>query len=590
MSGPKHAESHLSLCMIVKNESRALADCIRSIRTVVDEIIVVDTGSTDGTKGVAQQFGARVFDVPWEDDFSAARNASILRATGEYILWLDADDLIDDSEIRKLHLLKKKLPRNKRQAYHLLVQNESPVDGETRFFQLRIFPRIGGAFFEGRVHEQIIYPLGRLGIEMVQTDIVIRHVGYGSKAIAAQKMARNLRIIQKELESDPDNLILRYNAAKTLAGMNRQEEAIALLEKIIANGDLRRKEKDVFLEISLNVGRYYVELKRFEDARTVFQTLIYGFPNNGLAHFSLAETLFLMKDFSAAREELEKSLMFPAETSLFPLNAGKYKFYQYYYLGECYAQLGEPKRAEEMFCQSLGLHKDDYRSYDGLGRLSFQARRFEEAVNYFQQALSQGGMSDTIFTNLGIAFWKMGGPKEAEKSLFRSLDINPRRWEAMITLGQIYRQEKQYENGVAILRRALAVNPDLIEARLAISDLFFRLHDIDQLVEECDVLLTRFNLPRDFTINSFEDLAYLYGLIGDHLADSNRKEISIQAYQVSFLLFPSRNWIEKIVGLTGAAGFAQDFLPQIAESLSFHGRTIEDLGGKSHPSSLMNPS
>src|SRR5271157_4332283 len=139
--------------MIVKNEAQNLAPCINSVKEVVDEIIVVDTGSADHTKEVAKHLGAKVFDFPWRDDFSAARNESIRHATGDYILWLDADDRMDPSEVDKLRVLKRMLDPRKNKAYCLVLNSQSPIDGETLFHHMRIFPNIPGAAFEGRVHE-----------------------------------------------------------------------------------------------------------------------------------------------------------------------------------------------------------------------------------------------------------------------------------------------------------------------------------------------------------------------------------------------------------------------------------------------------
>lgn len=95
--------TELSLCMIVKNEEERLARCLSSVQGAVDEIIILDTGSTDGTKDVALRFTQRVYDYAWDDDFSAARNASFAYATRPFILWLDADDVMERSEPGKAH-------------------------------------------------------------------------------------------------------------------------------------------------------------------------------------------------------------------------------------------------------------------------------------------------------------------------------------------------------------------------------------------------------------------------------------------------------------------------------------------------------
>ncbi|WP_254438492.1 glycosyltransferase family 2 protein [Paenibacillus sp. DCT19] len=100
----------ISLCMIVKNEERTLARCLDSVSGIVDEIIIVDTGSSDRTMDVAAQYTDQVYTYEWQDDFAAARNYSFEQATQEYILWLDADDVLLPGDQAKLRTLKEQLP------------------------------------------------------------------------------------------------------------------------------------------------------------------------------------------------------------------------------------------------------------------------------------------------------------------------------------------------------------------------------------------------------------------------------------------------------------------------------------------------
>ncbi len=101
--------AELSLCMIVKNEEARLARCLKSVCGAVDEIIILDTGSTDATKAIAREFTPSVYDYAWDDDFAAARNTSFAYATRPFILWLDADDVLESSEREKLIALKHRL-------------------------------------------------------------------------------------------------------------------------------------------------------------------------------------------------------------------------------------------------------------------------------------------------------------------------------------------------------------------------------------------------------------------------------------------------------------------------------------------------
>src|SRR5206468_7897001 len=103
--GDNRPRPKVTLTLIVRDEETNLSNCLGSVRGVFDEIVVVDTGSVDRTKEIAQEYGARVFDFPWIEDFAAARNAALALATGDYAFWLDADDVLDPPERDKLRAL-----------------------------------------------------------------------------------------------------------------------------------------------------------------------------------------------------------------------------------------------------------------------------------------------------------------------------------------------------------------------------------------------------------------------------------------------------------------------------------------------------
>ena len=101
----------ISLCMIVRDEEPVLERCLNSVVDLVDEIILVDTGSVDGTKEIAAKFSNKIYDFQWVDDFSAARNFAFSKGTGDYLLWMDADDVFPASEKRKFFDLKEELEK-----------------------------------------------------------------------------------------------------------------------------------------------------------------------------------------------------------------------------------------------------------------------------------------------------------------------------------------------------------------------------------------------------------------------------------------------------------------------------------------------
>ena len=108
----------ISLCMIVKNEELVLGRCLDSVKNLMDEIIIVDTGSTDKTKEIASLYTNKIYDFPWINDFAAARNFSFSKATKDYIMWLDADDVLLYEDNKKLQQLKENLDVSVRYGYY----------------------------------------------------------------------------------------------------------------------------------------------------------------------------------------------------------------------------------------------------------------------------------------------------------------------------------------------------------------------------------------------------------------------------------------------------------------------------------------
>lgn len=219
----------LSACLIVRNEARFLDECLRRIRPFVDEIVLVDTGSEDETKAIALRHGARVFEEPWQEDFSRARNLALAKARGEFIFYLDADEWIDPvtaPELRKFH------PQV--DAYYVTVVNLASLDGQEeidRFETIRIFRRHPAVRFEGRVHEQILPSLQRIGARLGQLPLRILHYGYAPEVVEAKgKRGRNLRLFGLGQTNTPSD---RFHLARELMVAGRFAEAESMLRGIL---------------------------------------------------------------------------------------------------------------------------------------------------------------------------------------------------------------------------------------------------------------------------------------------------------------------------------------------------------------------
>ena len=202
----------ISLCMIVKDEEAMLGRCLASVRDWVDELIVVDTGSTDATVRIAEEHGARVLHAPWTNDFSAARNVSLDAATGDWILYLDADEVLLDGQGPRLREL---AGRTWREALYLVETNhteELGVGASTRHLALRLFRNRPGRRFTGRLHEQV-EELAALPAERREvTDVLIEHYGYlGDVRESKGKEQRNRELAMQQLAEGDDRAFARFN-------------------------------------------------------------------------------------------------------------------------------------------------------------------------------------------------------------------------------------------------------------------------------------------------------------------------------------------------------------------------------------------
>lgn len=232
------ADQTVSLCMIVKDEEAMLPRCLAAVAEFADELIVVDTGSTDRTIEIAESFGATVLHHAWDGDFAAARNVGLDAATSDWLMYLDADEVLVEGDGPRLREL---LGHTWREGVFLTETNhvgELEDGAAVQHNALRLFRNRPEYRFEGRVHEQFAHKLPPLPERVAYTQVRIEHFGYlGAVRDAKEKSRRNLELLERQVAEGVDTPFLHFNlgseraaagdVAGSLAHLSRAWEKVA---------------------------------------------------------------------------------------------------------------------------------------------------------------------------------------------------------------------------------------------------------------------------------------------------------------------------------------------------------------------------
>jgi len=324
----------ISLCMIVKNEEKVLARCLESAKGFADEIIIVDTGSQDRTKEIARAYTEKIYDFSWKDDFSAARNESFSKASMDYCMWLDADDVVTEENQGKLKELKERLDPDTDMVMMKYAISETQ-DGKALFsyYRERLVKNKRGFLWAGRVHEAIS-PEGKV----VYSEITISHRKEGQK-----DPGRNLRIYEKmEKEGEAFDGRSRFYYGRELMAHGRYSEGIKTLEAFL-EGEGWTENK---IEACINLAECFQALGQKEKgAKALTGSFLYGAPRG--------EACFGLGRYFQEREQWKEAI-FWYETALKlspPAESGGFIRWDYYgYLPEinlcvCYDRLGDREKA-----------------------------------------------------------------------------------------------------------------------------------------------------------------------------------------------------------------------------------------------------
>ncbi len=427
----------VAACMIVKDEEELLPGCLDSIRDWVDEIIVVDTGSSDKTVDIARSYGAKMFFQKWEGDFSKHRNYSLDQAASDWILIIDADERVNQEDVVKI---RRQISEETYRALAVNVFNYSGKFNEkvTSLASVRLFKRELGLRYKGIVHNQLVIDPAE---PVLRTDVRIDHFGYGlSEDRMAEKAARTTDLLKMQIDENPADAFAWFNYAQVLLGMdfarhpdNPAEiiKAASRAVELTSPDSQDRSERDIHL-MSLQ---------------------------------QLALTSFIIQDLSGAEEYARRALKHKPDyldTILL--------------MGNISLRLNEPDAAESYFNSYLRtqkkyeyttgvdeillLHpKSFHHAYYGLGIVAESRQKWDKARQYYLDVLDYSPEFLDTNARLGHIYLRLQEHDSAITYFKKQLELEPSSHLAAIGLAGVYYIRGESEEAAGYLERSLEAVP-----------------------------------------------------------------------------------------------------------------------------------
>ena len=293
--------NNLSVCMIVRDEAATIKRAIESVSLCADEIIVNDTGSHDSTVIIAKSLPrVKVIENEWID-FSTARNQSIEAATGDWILWIDADDIVPLKSCEDIIKLKQS-PLDR--CFQFIIKGTmSGIPVGSQFKQLRMFPNLSEIRFEKPIHEQVIYSIRKLGLKELTVPVDIWHTGYEDKDECKRKARRNNEIMVKT--GYGKTTYERFLLGKNYYILEEWYNGIHQFAHVVTD---EKKDATLIKKSIILIGQGYFRLKQYEKALKYFDNQA---ADDIEAMYQKGQTLQEMHSLDAALECYIKCINFP---------------------------------------------------------------------------------------------------------------------------------------------------------------------------------------------------------------------------------------------------------------------------------------
>ncbi len=512
----------ISLCMIVKNEEAFLAQCLESVKGCVDEMIIVDTGSTDRTVAIAESYGARVYHHPWENDYSKHRNQSLSYATGDWILILDADEELFAEDRHKVRHAVRKNTTDYYNCHFHDINSDGSIKG--LFNLVRLFRNNRGMSFSQKVHEQLQIK-GKGAFSAVR----IKHYGYDlSPEKMEAKHIRTTTMLKEMLKTPPAEAYMEAYLLQQLSSsysLHREpDQAVEYGEMALAVIRGKKLRNDFGVTAFLTVAQGYYALGKLADAERICLESLDSFPLHLDACHILAAVYWNQKSFVQCRTIAER----------------------YLHIHEAFTK--NPSLLGGYYCNSFAKRHE---ILNCLGKLHFVAKNGEKAEEFFMKAFEDSGRR-MVWAEIICRFYL---EQQAETKFLQWLAIA---YEAgmrendvpeilrvsnklYLKIGQIFLQRNNPAAAYDCLQKAqgeyLAMDEKIAKS-LHLARLSWMQHETDIMIDHLDNLRSLLTLLTDRSLPASEGWGRIVYDIAEALCLRRQWPLAAPALQLAIQIAP----------------------------------------------------
>ncbi|MFN0206394.1 MAG: glycosyltransferase [Planctomycetota bacterium] len=374
----------ISLCMIVKNEEADLADCLQSAAGCADEMIIVDTGSTDRTREIALQFGARVIDYKWRDHFGEARNCALDAATGDWILILDADERLEKDGAAKI---RNAIQQKSASSFRLEIVSDVGRASGQKSILVRLYRRDASIRYIRRIHESVNESIVAWNRKMQQKtfdlDVTIAHFGYiPSRFEQLGKRARNLHLHELAVADDPADAYAWYRFGDELRAVDKKKAAEVLRHawKLLANMPVPARRMHLYApEVAVILAYLALEDGNAEAAKDILKKgdADFGRTPNGIYVEALANAK--LQNWSGALANFETLRKLDGKRFEAPVQAGITNILACLGAAGACERLANDSESERWLCEAIQIDPNNSQAAIALAKLYHRTGKREQA-------------------------------------------------------------------------------------------------------------------------------------------------------------------------------------------------------------------